>query len=123
MDNPFEQVFEQPYPGHTRTITKCGDFSRGIYACDYKLGNIYPGIHMLRLGLDIQPPYPHTGYMSNNNQSTINYYTLMPTTEVGAVCYPCSEYKGMVDCTLCGGTFCLFCADWCEDCGATVVYS
>lgn len=52
----------------------------------------------------------------------IKYSDLTPTTEQGAVCYPCREYKGMVDCPECGASFCLFCADGCECCGATIVY-
>jgi len=53
----------------------------------------------------------------------VAYTALVPTTEVGAVCYPCSEYKGMVDCPECGSTFCTFCADGCEGCGAEIDWS
>lgn len=64
-------------------------------------------------------PIPHTRDMSK-----IAYSELSTTTELGAVCVPCSEYKGMVDCTECGSTFCLFCSDFgCEDCGAEIDYS
>ena len=54
----------------------------------------------------------------------IKYSELVPTTEPGAMCYPCAEYKGMVDCPECGAMFCLFCSDFgCNDCGAWIDYS
>lgn len=53
----------------------------------------------------------------------MKYSELAGTTEVGAMCYPCREYKGMNDCTECGAVFCLFCMDGCESCGAEIDYS
>lgn len=53
----------------------------------------------------------------------IRYTDLEITTERGAICYPCSEYKGMVDCPNCGATFCVFCADGCPECGEEIVFS
>ena len=53
----------------------------------------------------------------------MNYYDLMPTTEIGAVCLPCREYKSMVDCTECGAAFCIYCADECPACGEAITYS
>ena len=53
----------------------------------------------------------------------IKYSEIQSTTETGAVCYPCSEYKGMSDCPECGATFCIFCADGCDACGASINFS
>ena len=53
----------------------------------------------------------------------IRYSDLATTTEAGAMCHPCSEYKGMVDCPECGTTFCIMCADGCEGCGAEIDFT
>jgi hypothetical protein len=53
----------------------------------------------------------------------IKYADLAPTTSPGEVCLPCREYKGMVDCPECGVTFCLFCTEWCPECGEEIVYT
>lgn len=56
--------------------------------------------------------------------NSIAYTALVPTTEVGAVCLPCSEYKGMVDCPECGDVFCVFCSEFgCESCGAAIDFT
>ena len=52
----------------------------------------------------------------------IRYIDLTPTTEVGAMCYPCDSYKGMVDCPDCDATFCIFCSDGCPECGDEIVF-
>jgi hypothetical protein len=53
----------------------------------------------------------------------IKYSTLEVTTEVGAICVPCSEYKGMVDCPECTATFCIFCQDGCPECGEVIDFT
>jgi len=53
----------------------------------------------------------------------IRYNELTPTTEVGAICHPCAEYKGMVDCPECEATFCVFCADGCPECGEVIDFT
>lgn len=50
-------------------------------------------------------------------------YTELSSPEPGAMCYPCSEYKGMVGCPDCGFDFCVFCTDGCEACGAEIDFS
>lgn len=54
----------------------------------------------------------------------MKYSEMEITTEVGAMCRPCGEYKGMVDCTECGSVLCLFCNEFgCEACGAEIDFS
>lgn len=52
----------------------------------------------------------------------IRYSDLEITTEVGAMCYPCREYKGMVDCPECGTTFCVFCEMGCPGCFEEILF-
>lgn len=42
---------------------------------------------------------------------------------VNALCIPCREYKGMMECPECGGEICVFCADHCEGCGLPINWS
>lgn len=50
------------------------------------------------------------------------YSLLETTTERGAVCRPCQEYKGMVDCLECEATFCIYCNDCCPECGESITF-
>ena len=56
--------------------------------------------------------------MSNNNsnQSPTIAYSEMPIAQ-GEVCYPCREYKGMMECPECGVVICIFCTDGCDEHG------
>lgn len=68
-------------------------------------------------------PLAYTAPSLYHTSMAIPYSTLDITTEVGAICYPCSEYKGMVDCTECGATMCVFCMDGCPECGEEIDFS
>ena len=52
----------------------------------------------------------------------IKYTDLLPTTEIGAICPNCSDYKTNVDCSECETVFCVVCESWCTGCGENIVY-
>jgi hypothetical protein len=41
----------------------------------------------------------------------------------GTPCYACQEYKGGGECPYCAASLCIFCFDFCADCGEEIDFS